>query len=340
MIGTTLCHYQVTARLGAGGMGEVYRATDTKLGRDVALKVLPARVAADPDRLTRFRREAKTVALLNHPNIVTIFSVEEDDGTHFLTMELVEGRALDEIIETDCAATRDAFFDLAIPLADAVAAAHARGIVHRDLKPANLMLDAEGRLKVLDFGLAKVAAIAESDAATRSLVTAVGGVVGTAPYMSPEQAKGLTVDERSDVFSLGAVLYELATGRRPFDGDSIPAILYAVVSHEPPPIGPTRPELAGLDRILNACLVKDADARDMTAAQVRDELRALRDGSSSDDNSTLAATDRPVAGPAGTSGAPGTTGGPTAERRSRCPVIAVLPFASVTRNAEMEDFAA
>ena len=194
MLGTTLLHYRITGRIGAGGMGEVYRANDTKLERDVALKILPTEMASDPERLERFRREARAIAALNHPHIVTAFSVEHDAGMHFLTMELVEGRPLDEILAAEGGFDRETFFDIAIALADAVASAHARGIVHRDLKPANLMLDAEGRLKVLDFGLAKRAAGATTAAEeTQQLVTAVGSVIGTAPYMSPEQAKGLTV---------------------------------------------------------------------------------------------------------------------------------------------------
>jgi serine/threonine protein kinase len=334
MIGTTLSHYRITDRIGAGGMGEVYRATDTKLERDVALKVLPPQMASDPEQLQRFRREAKTVAALNHPHIVTIFSVEEDAGTHFLTMELVEGRGLDRVLASDGALARDTFFDIAIPLADAVAAAHARGIVHRDLKPANLMLDAEGRLKVLDFGIAKIAA---STATTRveaeSMVTAPGGMVGTAPYMSPEQANGKPVDELSDVFSLGTVLYELATGRRPFDGDSLPAILYAVVSHEPGPVSEARADLAGLDWILAECLVKDVGRRRFTAAKVRNGLRSLgRDLESSPPSTTSSAGAAAVAKPHAPMGA-------AESKRSRRPVIAVLPFRSAGGDAEINDFA-
>jgi serine/threonine protein kinase len=191
MIGQTVSHYEILAKLGEGGMGAVYRARDTSLDREVALKVLPPEVATNPDRLQRFRREARAVAALNHPNIVTIFSVEEDSGLHFLTMELVEGRGLDEIVATEGGFARESFFEVAISLADAVAAAHARGIVHRDLKPANLMLDAEGRLKVLDFGLAKLAPATDTTGhETDLMVTALGRVIGTAPYMSPEQAKG------------------------------------------------------------------------------------------------------------------------------------------------------
>jgi serine/threonine protein kinase/cytochrome c-type biogenesis protein CcmH/NrfG len=341
VIGTTLSHYRITARIGAGGMGEVYRATDMKLGRDVALKVLPREMASSPERLKRFRREARTVAALNHPHIVTIFSVEEDTGVHFLTMELVEGRGLDEILAADGGLARETFFEIAIPFADAVAAAHARGIVHRDLKPANLMLDAEGRLKVLDFGLAKIVPVASTTLdETQSQVTAFGQVIGTARYMSPEQASGRHVDERSDVFSLGTVLYELATGRRPFDGDSMPAILYAVVSHEPRPVSEARADLAGLDRVLAGCLVKSVEARRLTSAQVRDELRALRRESGGTDLPTAVEPAPVAAAEHGTSTSGGSSSRGARAMRSRRPVIAVLPFRSATADSEIEDFAA
>ena len=340
MIGQTLSHFKITAKLGEGGMGEVYRATDTKLGRDVALKALPTDMASDPERLERFRREAKTVAALNHPNIVTIFSVEEDAGTHFLTMELVAGKPLDEVLASDGALTRETFFQVALPLSEAIAAAHARGIVHRDLKPANLMLSDEGRLKVLDFGLAKLAA--DSAGSTRDetqlLVTALGRVIGTAPYMSPEQAEGRPVDARSDVFSLGSVLYELATGRRPFNGDSLPMILYAVVSHQPAPVSATRADLPGLDRVIERCLVKDLEQRQYSAAQAHDDLRALAHETPSGDLPTAISSAPPSHQPqqsltrVSAGGSPGTAG-------SSRPVIAVLPFQSLAGDAEIDDFA-
>jgi serine/threonine protein kinase len=208
VIGSTLAHYEITGLLGEGGMGDVYRATDTKLGRDVALKILPRGLASDAERLRRFRREARTLAILNHPHIVTIFSIEDDAGVHFLTMELVAGPGLVELLARERPLARDAFFEIAIPLTDAIAAAHERGIVHRDLKPANLMLDGGGRLKVLDFGLSKMAPVpGVTNEETRSMVTGTGRIVGTFPYMSPEQANGMEVDARSDVFTPGSVLH-------------------------------------------------------------------------------------------------------------------------------------
>ena len=188
MIGRTLAHYRISAAIGAGGMGEVYRATDTKLGRDVALKVLPAEMATDPERLERFQREARAVAALNHPHIVTIHSVEEADGIHFLTMEVAEGQSLDRLIPKG-GLPLEGFLEIAVPLSDALAAAHDKGIVHRDLKPANVMVGERGRVKVLDFGLAKIRGpqdSLDSELSTQAQ-TREGVVMGTVPYMSPEQ---------------------------------------------------------------------------------------------------------------------------------------------------------
>jgi serine/threonine protein kinase len=217
--GSRLGAYEIQSPLGAGGMGEVYRATDTKLGRDVALKVLPAEMAHDPDRLARFRREAKALAQLDHPNIVTIYSVEESEGVHFLTMQLVEGQPLDRLIP-QAGLPLEQIIEIAGALGDALAAAHEKGIVHRDLKPANVMVSNEGRVKVLDFGLAKdVNAVNQDDATmTSASRTEVGVVMGTPAYMSPEQTSGRPLDHRTDIFSLGVLLHEMATGRRPFEG--------------------------------------------------------------------------------------------------------------------------
>src|SRR5882672_5623915 len=220
--GTKLGAYEICSSLGAGGMGEVYRASDAKLGRDVALKVLPAEMARDPERLARFRREAKALAQIDHPNIVTIYSVEDFDGVHFLTMQLVEGLPLDRLISQNGLPV-DQIIAMAGSLAAALAAAHEKGIVHRDLKPANVMVTSDGRVKVLDFGLAKLKEdarlVAEAGMPT-GMLTGDGRIVGTVAYMSPEQAEGKPVDQRSDVFSLGVLLYEMATGARPFTGDT------------------------------------------------------------------------------------------------------------------------
>ncbi len=282
MIGRTLAHYTVTAKIGEGGMGEVYRATDSRLKRQVALKVLPAAVAADPSRLARFQREAEAVAALNHPNIVTIYSVEEAEGVHLLTMELVEGQSLDHCLPPDGFPLAD-LLRIGVSLADALQAAHEAGIVHRDLKPANVMLTKQGRVKVLDFGLAKTAAEEPADpGATRALgapLTGEGMVLGTVPYMAPEQLQGKAVDARTDLFALGVVLYELATGTRPFEGGSFPEIMASILKEEPAPVTERRRELPEeLSRIVRRCLAKEPNHRIQTARDIHNELRTLQSG--------------------------------------------------------------
>jgi serine/threonine protein kinase len=258
-------------------MGEVYRARDARLDRDVALKVLPADVAGDQARLERFSREARALAALNHPNIVTIHSTEEWDGIPFLTMELVEGPSLDRVIPKTGLPIAD-FLEIAIPLCDAIAAAHDRHLTHRDLKPANVMVTGEGRVKVLDFGLATFGR-REHDPAdvTRLELTHEGTVLGTAPYMSPEQVAGRTVDHRTDIFSLGIMLYEMAVGSRPFHGDSSPALMSAILRDTPPALRDVRPEIpAELGRLVARCLEKDPRDRVQTARDVFNELTRLR----------------------------------------------------------------
>jgi serine/threonine protein kinase/tetratricopeptide (TPR) repeat protein len=275
--GARLAHYMLGTPLGAGGMGEVYRATDTKLGRDVALKVLPAHLGNDADRLARFQREARAVAALSHPHIVTIYSVEEQAGLHFFTMELVDGQALDRMIPDGGLATDD-ILRIAAAIADALGAAHDRGIVHRDLKPANVMIATDGRVKVLDFGLAKV--IAEDLQSEASIATALqtreGIVMGTVPYMSPEQVAGRPVDHRTDIFSLGVILYEMASGRRPFEGASSIELASAILRDTPPPVSDARDDLpADLARVIRRCLEKDPRDRIQTARDIANECREL-----------------------------------------------------------------
>ncbi len=278
MIGRTLGHHRVLALLGKGGMGEVYLAEDAKLNRRVALKVLPAEMAGDPERRRRFEREAQAVAALNHPNIVMVHSVEEAEGVHFITMELVQGRTLSELIPKD-GLPLGRFFELAVPLADAISAAHGRGITHRDLKPENVMVTGEGRVKVLDFGLAKLTEGAPSGETTSEgpPTTEPGRVFGTVPYMSPEQAEGKPVDHRTDIFSLGVVLYVMATGRRPFEGDTPASILSSVLKDTPPPVTERKPSLPrDLGRIVRRCLHKDPERRYQTAKDIRNELEDLK----------------------------------------------------------------
>ncbi|MDX1643583.1 MAG: protein kinase [Thermoanaerobaculia bacterium] len=278
MIGRTLSHYRILEKLGEGGMGAVYAAEDSSLGRKVALKILPQEMAEDPDRLKRFEREAKTVAALNHPNIVTIHSVEVSDGTRFLTMELVDGESLETLIPSGGMAL-ERFFALAVPLADALDAAHARGITHRDLKPANVMLTAEGRVKVLDFGLAKLAQGADDGEETQirtQTLTQEGTILGTVPYMSPEQVQALPTDHRTDIFSLGVMLYEMATGRRPFSGDTQAALISSILKDVPQPANEVKAELPNhLGRVIRRCLEKDPGRRYQTARDLKNELEEL-----------------------------------------------------------------
>ena len=257
-------------------MGEVYRATDTRLEREVALKVLPASMHNDAGRLARFRREATIIAALNHPNIVTIYSVEEADGMPFLTMELVEGQTLDALLPAH-GLPLEQLFELGLPIADAITSAHGRGVVHRDLKPSNVMVtDEGGRVKVLDFGLAKLSA-AEAGTLDTHTGTKAGMILGTPHYMSPEQARSAVVDHRSDIFSLGVLLFEMATGTRPFKGGSSVEVLSAVLKDAPPALRDVKPELPRhLSRIIDRCLEKVPADRYQTARDVYNELRALR----------------------------------------------------------------
>ena len=275
LIGRVLSHYRIKAAIGAGGMGEVYRATDTKLGRDVALKVLPAGMASDPERLARFQREARAVAALNNPNIVTVYSVEQADGIHFLTMELVEGQALDQQI---CVGglPMDRIMAISNALSEALATAHDKGIVHRDLKPANVMVSDDGRVKVLDFGLAKdVRTDSSTDVTRTSGQTNAGVVMGTPAYMSPEQVAGRAVDHRTDIFSFGIILYEITTGQRPFHGESPAELASSILRDTPRPASALRPELpAHVQSVIEKCLQKDPNARLQSARDVRSALNA------------------------------------------------------------------
>ena len=263
--GTRLGPYEIRAPLGAGGMGEVYRATDTRLGREVAIKVLPQAVAADPERLARFEREAKVLASLNHPAIAAIYGVEESGPAKALVMELVEGPTLSDRLLSGPLALDEAL-RVARQIAAALEAAHDKGIVHRDLKPANVKLTADGDVKVLDFGLAKALdAPGSSDLAQSPTITAMatqhGVILGTAAYMSPEQARGGAVDKRADIWAFGCVLYEMLTGRRPFAEDTVSDTLAAVLRGEvdwsalPPATPPA------LRRLLGRCLEKDRKLR-------------------------------------------------------------------------------
>jgi len=279
--GTRIGSFEIIAPLGAGGMGEVYRARDTRLKRDIAIKVLPDAVASSPERLARFEREATTVAGLDHPNIVVLHSIEEVEGLRFLTMELVDGGHLGEsILPGGLPAAR--VIELGIAIADALAAAHEKGVVHRDLKPANVMLTKDGRVKVLDFGLAKLTTVDPNthltDVATMTApLSNEGQIVGTVPYMAPEQVRGGAVDTRTDLFALGILLYELASGMRPFTGETHVDISHAILREAPRPLRALRADLAPeLARVVSRCLEKDPRERFQSALEVSSALRALR----------------------------------------------------------------
>jgi formylglycine-generating enzyme required for sulfatase activity/predicted Ser/Thr protein kinase len=267
-----LSHYRLDGLIGRGGMGVVYRAVDTRLGRTVAIKVLPPEPTADPERHRRFLQEARAASALNHPHIVTIYEVDEHEGTTFIAMELVEGEPLDAVLAKGPLSVVQGL-EYARQIAAALEAAHAAGIVHRDIKPANVVITTDGRAKVLDFGLAKLIERSSSDATISSVGTRIGTIVGTAAYMSPEQAQGQRVDARSDIFSLGAVLYEMLAGQRPFKGSSDVGVMTAILRDHPPPVCSVRAGVpAELEPILGRALAKDPAERYQTAAAMRTDL--------------------------------------------------------------------
>ncbi len=276
-IGEIIGAYHVSAPLGKGGMGEVWRAEDTSLGREVALKVLPEEVEGDPERLSRFEREARLLAALNHPNVATLYGLEQLGGQHVLVMELVEGRGLDEVIEGGPVPYDDAVA-ISLQLTDALEAAHAQGIVHRDLKPANIRIRPDGAVKVLDFGLAKAwqtddneESLSLSPTMTRH-ATIEGVILGTAAYMSPEQARGQAVDKRADIWAFGVVLWQMLTGRRLFEGDTVSDTLASVLKEEPDMNALPDSTTSSVRRLLRRCLQKDPRNRLHDMADARLEL--------------------------------------------------------------------
>src|SRR5882762_6877858 len=284
--GASLSHYRIVSKLGAGGMGEVYLAQDTKLDRKVALKILPADLATNQDRMRRFTQEAKAAAALNHPNIATIHEIGESDGVNFIAMEFIDGATLREKIYQEQTDLRKLLRYLQ-HVAEGLAKAHAAGIVHRDLKPDNIMITRDGHAKILDFGLAKLIEGAPmSPADSSEVATAVmpqystpGTVMGTVGYMSPEQAQGKTkeIDQRSDIFSFGCILFEAATGKKPFEGESVIKSLHMVVYEPAPPIADFNPSAPlELQRIVRRCLAKDPDERYQSIKDVAIELKELR----------------------------------------------------------------
>ncbi len=268
----SISHYRIEGEIGRGGMGVVYRAVDTRLGRPVAVKVLPVEATADAERQRRFVREAQSASSLNHPNIVTIYEIAEDGGTTFIAMELVDGTPLDQVLAQGALPIAHAL-DYGVQIASALQTAHEHGIVHRDIKPANIVITRDGRAKVLDFGLAKLIELAPTEATITAAATEPGVVMGTAAYMSPEQAEARPVDARSDIFSFGAVLYEMVAGRRPFSGSPHVGVITSILRDHPPPVRNARPDApAEVDDIIQRALAKDPAARYQDASALRADL--------------------------------------------------------------------
>ncbi len=336
LVGKTVSHYQVTRQLGAGGMGVVYEAEDTQLGRHVAVKVLSEEMQRDPSILERFQREARAASALNHPGICTVHSIEQHEGQHFIVMELLEGQTLAKRIGRQPLELAEVL-DLGIQIADALESAHSKGIVHRDLKPVNLILNARGQIKILDFGLAKIGVVTNYSGAgaldsrlettvDRHDLTVAGMVLGTVHYMSPEQARGQLTDARTDLFSLGAVLYQMVSGELPFQGDTQAVVFDAILNRDPRPLAEVNPAMpAALGQIIGKALEKDRALRYQTATDLKTDLLRLKRDSDSGQQRKVDLSDSK-------SGPPGSAG------RSAKRSVAVLYFENLSGQKEDEYF--
>ena len=326
MLGKTVSHYRIVRQLGAGGMGVVYEAEDTRLKRNVAVKFLSTQLAHDAPMLERFEREARAASALNHPGICTVHAIEQEEGQSFIVMELVDGEPLSARMAAGPMEIGQVL-DFGIQIADALESAHGKGIVHRDLKPMNMMVTTRGQVKILDFGLAKFAGADSPNAETvsptappRGDLTAAGTVFGTIHYMSPEQARGLATDARTDLFSLGAILYQMASGDRPFEGDTEAVVFDAILNREPKPLDEANPSMPpALGQILEKALEKDRSLRYQTATELKTDLLRLR---------------RKLEGSRPTSAAPSSDSKPAVRRAERS--IAVLYFENLSREKDDE----
>src|SRR5918993_63981 len=299
MIGTRISHYDIVKAIGAGGMGVVYEAEDTQLGRRVALKFLPPAVLSDPAALERFQREARAASALNHPNICTVHAIERAGEQHFIVMELLEGQTLAAMIGKEPFSAMQVV-EMVLQIADALESAHAKGIIHRDIKPANIFVNAKRQVKLLDFGLAKFGSAADLNGQGDTFageLTLPGTAMGTVAYMSPEQARGQLTDARSDLFSLGTVMYQMAAGTLPFHGDTSAVVFEAILNRDPAPVTQANPRLPdSLGRVIERALDKDRDLRHQTASELRTDLLRVKRELGSERKTMHPAGDSPFGG--------------------------------------------